>query len=184
MKDNLNFISPTKIAIRAMELTDNLQRKSLMPMSLFLVLIISLIHSDSLADWVSIEYDETFDFGLYQEWNLPALKDDHYSILMTKHKFVIDKLGAWKPVWEWCNEEFRNRCTPSNSKWIANYITIYKIDCFAPAKKFQIINNYWIGDKGDELHWNMGVDPEGGWVQIINGDLLETRLKKHQVCLE
>ena len=110
-----------------------------------------IITSNALAEWVRVDKDGGFSLGLNQEWNLPPLKDEFYSILMTRHHFEISQSGMWKPIWEWCSEEFTNRCEQKDKKWIAKYVNIYKIDCFATSKKFQIINSYWLGLKGEEL---------------------------------
>ena len=136
----------------------------------------------SMADWVSIQKDDEIDLGLSQEWNIPPLRDEYHSLLMTRHSFEIGNSGAWESVWDWCNQEYTNRCTPKNKNWTARYVNIYKIDCFTPAKKFQIINSYWIGLNGEELHWNMGVDPNGEWVSIVQDDILDKRLIKYGIC--
>ena len=147
------------------------------------ILILSIFTSkNAYAEWTELERNEQFDFGLKQEWNIPPLKDDFYSILMSRHTFRVDNSGAWRLVWDWCNQDYTNRCIEEQGEFIATYITIYKIDCFQPSKKFQIINSYWLGVRGGELHWNMGVDSSGNWIDIIKGDILEKRLLNYKVC--
>ncbi len=134
------------------------------------------------ADWIVIERDDRFDIGLSQEWNLPPLRDDFYSILMTKTFFQIEESGVWQNVWNWCNKEYTNRCRLDDGNYVAAYVNIYKIDCTLTKKRFQILNNYWLGSNGDEFPWNMGVDLDGAWVNVYPGDILDLRIKQNQVC--